>query len=47
MKLNYDKNEMNGYKWLTYEETEQLPIIITDPHMHRFINIFRQFEFIN
>lgn len=36
-KLHYDKREMNGYTWLSYEEILKLTAQQTDPHMHRFV----------
>ncbi|MGI8419914.1 MAG: NUDIX hydrolase [Candidatus Levyibacteriota bacterium] len=37
-KLEYDKSEMNGYRWFSFEEILQLAMNKCDPHMHRFTN---------
>lgn len=33
----YDKNEMDGYKWFTFEELRRLNHQLQDPHIVRFI----------
>jgi len=34
--LEFDKREMNGYKWASLETVLETPIDELDPHMHRF-----------
>lgn len=32
----YDKREMNGYKWFSFQEVLEMNISQLDPHLHRF-----------
>lgn len=34
--LDFDRREMNGYRWYSFDEVLQTDISKLDPHMHRF-----------
>ena len=36
--LDFDRREMNGYRWLTFDEVLHTDTSKLDPHMHRFVN---------
>lgn len=40
--LDFDRSEMNGYKWYTFSEVLNTDINKLDPHMHRFVNKLQQ-----
>lgn len=41
--LSYDASEMNGYKWLKFDEVLSTNIADLDPCMHRFIKKMQDF----
>ena len=36
--LDFDRREMNGYRWLTFDEIHRTDSSTLDPHMRRFVN---------
>ena len=40
--LDFDRREMKGYKWFTFDEILKTNIDTLDPHMHRFVNKLQQ-----
>ena len=36
--LDFDRREMNGYRWLTFDEVLHTDTSKLDPHMRRFVN---------
>lgn len=40
--LDFDRREMNGYRWCTFDEVLGTDIGMLDPHMHRFVNKLQQ-----
>lgn len=40
--LDFDRREMKGYKWFTFNEILKTNIDTLDPHMHRFVNKLQQ-----
>lgn len=42
--LNYDKREIEEYKWFSFEEVLSLELAKCDPHLHRFIQKLRMLK---
>ena len=40
--LDFDRREMNGYRWYTFDELLGTDIGPLDPHTHRFVNKLQQ-----
>jgi 8-oxo-dGTP pyrophosphatase MutT (NUDIX family) len=41
--LDFDRREMNGYGWYTFDEVLKMDISGIDPHMHRFTRKLQQY----